>query len=392
MKILFLSLRFPYPPHRGDRIRAYHFIKQLAKRHSVTVVSFVESDEDIANVKHLEAFCDRVKWVHFRPNRARLNVLLHCFSNQPLQLHYWYAKEMQRTINKLLENTDFELMQVQFFRMAQYVAHLQTPRKVLDLGDSMALNLSRRVALDRSIKRPLIKLEERRVRQYEVEITRSFDWGTVVSPFDQDYLFKQDDTLKLSVVPMGVDLEYFQPTSSEYKPYLLFTGTMNYFPNWDAALYFYREIFPLVQAKHPETTFYIVGNHPPSQIQQLANQENVVVTGHVPDTRPYFEEAAVFVSPLRSGSGMQAKNLEAMAMGIPVVTTSIGALGLNAKAGQELLIADTPEAFAKHVIHLTENRAFRQSVGSAGRKLVEAKYDWQVLVQGLEEIYSRICQ
>ncbi|MBI1928356.1 TIGR03087 family PEP-CTERM/XrtA system glycosyltransferase [Candidatus Poribacteria bacterium] len=386
-----MSLRFPYPPQRGDRIRAYYFIKQLAQRHALTFASFVESEQEIADVKQMEAFCERVEWVRFQRNRACLNSLLHSFSTQPLQLHYWYSSQMQRTINKLLDRTDFDLIHVQLFRMAQYVSHVQGIPKVLDLCDSLALNLHRRAALDRSIRWPLVKLEEHRVRKYEIEIMKSFDWGTVAAAFDLDYLLKQDATLKLSVVPMGVDLEYFQPNASAYQPNLLFTGTMNYFPNWDAALYFYREIFPLIQAVHPETTFYIVGNYPPEQLKRLAKRGNVVVTGHVPDTRPYFEQAAVFVSPLRSGSGIQVKNLEAMAMGVPVVTTSIGALGLEAIAGQDLLVADTPQAFANHVIRLIESRALRGTIGKAGRQLVEAKYHWPILAQRLEAIYSRIC-
>ncbi len=190
---------------------------------------------------------------------------------------------------------------------------------------------------------------------------------------------------------MGVDLEYFQPTSSTYQPHLLFTGTMSYFPNWDAALYFYKEILPLIRTAHPEITFNIVGNHPPEQIKRIANGINVVVTGHVPDIRPHFDQAAVFVSPLRSGSGVQVKNLEAMGMGVPVVTTSIGAQGLEAKAGQDILIADAPEEFARHVIDLIQSSDLRQKIGDAGRQLVEAKYNWPILAQRLEAVYSRIC-
>ena len=391
MKILFLSLRFPFPPQRGDRIRAYHFSKQLARHLSLTFVSFVESDQEIADVKQMEAFCDRVEWVRFQRNRACLNTVLHCFSSQPLQLHYWYVSQMQRTVNRLLDKYDFDLIHVQLFRMAQYVSHCHGIPKMLDLCDSLALNLQRRAVLDRGLKRPLIRLEERRVRKYEVEIARSFDWGTVVGECDRDYLLHQDASLKLSIVPMGVDLEYFQPTSSTYQPHLLFTGTMSYFPNWDAALYFYKEILPLIRTAHPEITFNIVGNHPPEQIKRIANGINVVVTGHVPDIRPYFDQAAVFVSPLRSGSGVQVKNLEAMGMGVPVVTTSIGAQGLEAKAGQDILIADAPEEFARHVIDLIQSSDLRQKIGDAGRQLVEAKYNWPILAQRLEAVYSRIC-
>ena len=391
MKILFLSLRFPYPPHRGDRIRAYHFIKQLSQHHSVTVASFFESDQEINHVDHLQTFCDRVESVRFHHGRARLNSLLHCLSNCPLQVYYWFAPQMQQAIYRLLDQHSYDLIHAQLFRMGQYVLRVQGVPKMLDLCDSLGLNLSRRAALDRNLIRTLVKLEAKRVRHYEVEIMNSFDWGTVAARSDKDYLLEQDDTLKLSVVPMGVDLEHFQPSSTEYQPHILFTGTMNYFPNWDAVLYFHTEIFPLVQEVHPETVFYVVGNAPPNRIRKLVSHKNVVVTGYVPETRPYFDDAAVFVSPMRAGSGSQVKNLEAMAMGVPVVTSSLGAMGLEALGGENLLIGDTPESFAKHIIDLIESPDYRRAVGAAGRRLVEEKYSWDVLVQRLEGVYSQIC-
>ena len=415
MRILFLCLRCPYPPQRGDRIRSYNFIKQLSKRHDITLVFFAESESDIEAVKHLQPFCERVEWVKFSPSFASINTAIHCLSRIPLQVHYWYSPQMQRKINQLLADENFQLIHAQLFRMGQYVIKTEGIAKVLDLCDSLALNLSRRAELDCTPKRFLVKLEEKRVRRYEVEIMKAFDSGTVVAHFDRDYLLNQDNSLNLSVVPMGVDLKYFQPLkvnndnngedvtekhnmtltvqkhfTDDRSKNLLFTGTMNYFPNSDAVIYFCNNIFPLIQKQHPDATFYIVGNHPTEQIRRLADQKGVVVTGYVPDIRPYFEKASVFVAPLRAGSGIQTKNLEAMAMGIPVVTTSIGAMGLEAETDTELLIADTPETFAERVIHLIENPNIRQNLANAGRKRVEASYDWQVLVNRLEQVYDQI--
>jgi glycosyltransferase involved in cell wall biosynthesis len=322
---------------------------------------------------------------------------------------------MQRKINQLLAEENFQLIHAQLFRMGQYVIKTEGIAKVLDLCDSLALNLSRRAELDCTPKRFLVKLEEKRVRRYEVEIMKAFDSGTVVAHFDRDYLLNQDNSLNLSVVPMGVDLKYFQPLkvnndsnredvtekqnmtltvqedfADDRSKNLLFTGTMNYFPNSDAVIYFCNNVFPLIQKRYPDATFYIVGNHPTEQIRRLADQKGVVVTGYVPDIRPYFEKASVFVAPLRAGSGIQTKNLEAMAMGIPIVTTSIGAMGLEAETDTELLIADTPETFAERVIYLIENPDIRQNLANAGRKRVEASYDWQVLVNRLEQVYDQI--
>ena len=403
MKMLFLSLRCPYPPHRGDRIRSYHFIKQLSKQYAITLVYFAESESDIEAVKYLEPFCERVEWVRFHRSFAFMNTGLHCLSRRPLQLHYWYAPQMQRKVNQLLAEERFELIHAQLFRMGQYVTKAQGPAKVLDLCDSLALNLNRRANLDSIPKRFLVKWEEKRVRRYEIDIMKSFDSGTVVAHFDRDYLLKQDNSLNLSIVPMGVDLRYFRPSLktdaqssaspiAESSPLLLFTGTMNYFPNADAAAYFCNEIFPHVREQHPKARFYIVGNHPSEQVRRLEAQDGVVVTGYVPDVRPYFEEASVFVAPLRAGSGIQTKNLEAMAMGVPVVTTSVGAMGLEADVGKELLVADTPLAFAEQVTHLLDNEHLRENIAQTARTRVETDYSWEAIGERLKRVYAQIQQ
>ena len=400
MKILFLSLRCPYPPHRGDRIRSYNFIKQLSQQHAVTLVYFAESESDIESVKHLEPFCERVEWVRFHRSFALMNTGLHCLSRRPLQLHYWYAPQMQRKVNQLLEQENFDLIHAHLFRMGQYVTEVEGPAKVLDLCDSLALNLSRRaelesnpwlakIKLDCTPKRFLVKLEENRVRRYEVDIMKAFDCGTVVARFDRDYLLKQDNSLNLSIVPMGVDLGYFQPMSTvQPAPLLLFTGTMNYFPNADAAIYFCNEIFPRIREQHPKAEFYIVGNHPSDQVKRLEAQDGVVVTGYVPDVRPYFEKASVFVAPLRAGSGIQTKNLEAMAMGVPVVTTPVGAMGLEADIGKELLVADTPAAFAENVVHLLNDEHLRKRLARTARTRVETDYSWEAIGDRLKHVYT----
>jgi len=237
---------------------------------------------------------------------------------------------------------------------------------------------------------PLVKLEELRVRKYETEILKHFAVGTMVSAFDRDYLLALDNSLNLEIVPMGVDLEYFQPSNVQYRPQLLFTGTMNYFPNYDAVWYFYHKIFPYIKQTRPDVTFYVVGNYPPPKLKRLESNRDIVVTGHVPETRPYFAQSAVFVSPLRGGSGIQVKNLEAMAMGVPVVTTSVGAAGIEAKVGHDLIVADEPKEFADKVIQLLDDQELRREIGQNGRRLVEEKYNWPDVVRRLDKIYEQI--
>jgi glycosyltransferase involved in cell wall biosynthesis len=203
-------------------------------------------------------------------------------------------------------------------------------------------------------------------------------------------LLSVNGNLPVSIVPMGVDLEYFQPNHKEEGPNLLFTGIMSYFPNRDAVLYFYHKIFPIIKKAVPKAKFYIVGNSPTKKIQKLMSNDDVVVTGRVEDVRPYFDSSAVFVCPLRSGSGMQTKLLEAMAMKVPVVTTSLGFEALEASAGRDIIVADEVEKFAQEVIRLLKEKELRQSIAQNARKLVEERYGWPSVIRQLETVYEDI--
>jgi len=402
MKILYLSLRFPYPPHSGDKIRTYNILKHLSQRHDISFVSFVQSPQEASCTGYLREYCDQVKTVEFSKLRAYGNCLLYFSFAEPFQVGYWHSQEMQQQVDEMMDRNSFDIIHVQFFRMAQYVTKYtrrSTGRDacatVLDSGDSFSLNLNRRSRLDRGLSWPLLKVEANRVRMYETEITQWFDQVTMVSSLDRDYLLSINGSAPMSVVPMGVDLEYYQPSDPQagmpVPPNLLFTGTIRYFPNKDAVLYFCNEILPLVKNAVPSAKFYVVGNHPPKKISKLMSGRDVIVTGRVEDVRPYFARSAVFVCPLRSGSGMQTKILEAMAMGVPVVTTSMGAEAFEeAIAGRDIIIADDARKFAAEIICLLKDKELRQSVAQNARELVQRKYGWSSVVKRLDMIYETL--
>jgi sugar transferase (PEP-CTERM/EpsH1 system associated) len=390
MKILYLSLRFPYPPHSGDKIRTYNVLKKLSENHSIHFISFCHPSQGSELNKQLAEYCDKIETASFSKLRAYKNCLLYFSFAEPFQINYWHSREMQRKIDRALESSDFDLIHVQFFRMAQYVRKYNNIPKLLDSCDSYALNLSRRAKLDRGLSWPLLIVETNRVKKYEVEIARHFNSVTLVSPLDMNCLYSLDKNIPLSVVPMGVDLEYYQPGNEAYGPNLLFTGTIKYFPNSDAILYFYNEIFPIIKNAVPDVKFYVVGNLPPKKIRKLEAGGDVIVTGRVEDVRPYFDKSAVFVCPLRSGSGMQTKILESMAMGVPVVTSSMGVQALEASIGKDILVSDKPEEFAQKVISLLKDRERRQSIAQNSRKLVEEKYGWSTIVKRFDAIYKKI--
>ncbi|HID55666.1 TPA: glycosyltransferase [Candidatus Poribacteria bacterium] len=392
MKTLFLTLRSPYPPQRGDKIRAFNFIRYLVDRgYEVDLICFAEREEDTDYIVPLRGYCRKVRMVRFSRPKALLRAALRLPTRTPLQNGYWFSRKLARQVKSMISSERYDLIHAQLFRMGQYVKGYRMP-KVLDLTDSLAMNLRRRMRIDRSLLLPLIALEQRRVRRFEVDIAGRFDVALVASEIDRFYLLRRNPRLKIRVIPTAVDIDFFKPTGRSKEPVLLFTGTMGYFPNDDAVLFFHREVLPLVKREIPEVKFYVVGNDPPPKVRSLESNGDTIVTGHVEDVRPYFEMASLFVCPLRSGSGIQTKNLEAMAMGVPVVTTSFGFEGIEAIPGRDLIVADTPEDIASQVIRLLRDPDLRERIGRNGRKVVEERYSWRVVGRKLVEVYEEVME
>lgn len=353
------------------------------------LVCFAERKEDLDYAAPLKEYCRRVRMIHFSRPKALLRMSLRLLTRTPLQNGYWFSRRLASEVESLISSERYDLVHAQLFRMGQYVERHHMP-KVLDLTDSLAMNLSRRMRIDRSPLLPVLAVEYGRVKRFEVEIARRFDMAIVASEIDRSYLLGEEPRLNLKVIPTAVDVEFFSPSERSPKPVLLFTGTMGYFPNDDAVLFFHREVLPLVKRDVPDVKFYVVGNNPPAKVKSLELYGDTVVTGHVEDVRPYFEMASVFVCPLRSGSGIQTKNLEAMAMGVPVVTTSFGFEGIEARPGRDLIVADRPEEIASQVVNLMRNPTLRDRIGRNGRRLVEERYSWRVVGRRLEEVYEEV--
>jgi len=232
-----------------------------------------------------------------------------------------------------------------------------------------------------------------RMRRFEENTFKSVAAATAVSNADAEVIRSINPDLPVEVVDNGVDLEYFrdygQPTADD-APGLVFTGSMDWRPNQDSVEYFVREILPLVRRTHPDIKTVLVGRNPPARILELGNHEGVTVTGTVDDVRPYIKRASLFIVPLRIGGGSRLKILEAMAMKKPVVSTSVGAEGLDVTDGRELLLADRPEDFAKQIDVLLSDAATAHQLGEAGRSLVERRYGWDALSTKLEQFMQRL--
>ena len=384
MKILYVTHSCPYPPNKGDRIRSFHLLRHLSSQHKVTLIYPGFSTHDLDQREILKKYCVDVFAIPHSPFLARLKCLLALLKGQSLTLGYFYSRGLQERI----QWGSYDVVIADCSSMAQYILDLPQP-KVVDFVD---VDSEKWNTYARSSSFPLswlYRLESQRLSRFEQEIIQRTEACLVTSEHERKYLGLNDHVF---VVPNGVDLDYFcfnRCDSVAASHTLLFMGAMNYFPNIDGVEFFVREIFPLIQQQIPSVKFIIAGMHPAKRIQRLAGPD-ILVTGSVPDMRPYLNKATVSVVPLRIARGIQNKILEAMAMKVPVVATTVSNAGIHAKDGQEVLLADTPEFFAKAVLRLLRDHNLGESLALQARQLVENKFSWEHSLQELDVAIERV--
>jgi sugar transferase (PEP-CTERM/EpsH1 system associated) len=390
VNILFLTSRLPYPPHRGDKLKIYNLIKQLSRRgHEITLISFIASKKEKENIKPLMEFCVDVKIILLRPVNSFFNCMFGLFSSLPFQVLYFSSKKMSRLISSELALKKHELIHVHLIRMAQYAEETTEPKRVLDLTDAGSLYLER---FFRSTKNPFmrafLKTELGRLKRYE-RILEQFDVSLVCSEVDKNILQARAPQAHIDLLQNGIDLEYFSANgmASPIPGRIIYTGNMSYYPNIDGALYFIKEIFPKIRKAFANAKLHIVGQNPSSVLKRLGG-EDVVVTGFVPDIKAEYLQSAIAVAPIRFGAGTLNKILEPMALGIPVVATSIAMEGLPVQHGRDILVADSPDDFAQSVILLLNDEKLQRMLGANAQSVVRNLYDWKRIAIQLEKIYK----
>ncbi|MGH7455118.1 MAG: glycosyltransferase, partial [bacterium] len=393
MKILLITPRLPYPPYRGDKLKIFNLLKRLSKSNSIHLISFVENGHEQEYIQYLAPYCAAVEVIPLPRWRSYLQCLFGLFSALPLQVHYFKSEKMRRRIAEICRRQHFDVIHTHLIRMAQYTVGSEHPLRVLDLTDAVSLYLTRFLSREKSrLMKLLLKVELERIKRYE-SLLEQFHACFVCSEPDKEQSLKAAPEANVQIIPNGVDLAYF--SNDKPVPYdparIVFTGNLTYYPNLDGIFYFINEIFPLVKKEMPAAKFYIVGQSPPAKVRALASND-VIVTGFVEDIKQHYLSSAVAVSPIRFGAGTLNKILEPLALGVPVVATSMGTEGLDLTNGKEILIADGPHTFAKHVIRVMKDQEFREKLGKEGMALVRQLYNWDAVVQALENIYQELTE
>ena len=396
MKILMVAPDLPYPLNNGGKIRTHHLLKNLALNNEVTLVAFDRYPDELGRNEALESICTKVISVpidaHQQRSQKRKMQLLSLFRRKPYQYFHNFSPRMQQVIDSCLSEVQYDVVHVVLAQMGYYRV-TKDPLFVLDQQNVEYEILYRTYAAEKASIRKLYNFAEWKKFQHdEANICRRVDLCLTPSLRDSEILKHHAPKTQFSVVPNGVDSTYFQDSGSHVpeEASILFTGTIDYYPNTDGLRYFLSTIFPLIKERLPTMRFYIAGKDPPPEIEKYATDPNVVVTGFVEDIREYFERSQVVVVPLRIGGGTRLKILEAMAMKKPVVATPIGAEGIDVEDGKNILLEEDPQKFADAVIGLINNLPQQKQLGAAGRQLVEQKYDWISVAANLEATYQEL--
>lgn len=381
MKILYLCHRIPYPPNKGDKIRSYHQVSHLARGHSVHLACLVDDADDLPYAASLEPICASVDAVYQRRDLFRLLANMAFLGRKPLSVASFHSRELERRIHRRLGSGGIDAIWIFSSAMAQYVPPGCGIPTIVDFVDADSEKW--RAYAERSAP-PLswiYRLEAEQLARFEAKVGRASDHAIFVSQTEADFVKDALGGGLVSVVPNGVDLDYFRPepngVAGGETPIIAFVGVMNYRPNVDAVSHFCDAIFPLVQKCLPQVQFWIVGRSPTRRVRALARRSHVTVTGSVPDVRPYLKQASLSVAPFRIARGVQNKVLESMAMGIPVVGTKSAFQGIQATEMDGVRIVDEPAAFAEQVVGLLGDPAVRATCSKQARCFVEHHHRWE---------------
>jgi len=395
VQILFVTYGLPYPLYSGVRIHDFNLISKLSQSHQILLLSLLEYPEEVEYLPQLKPYCKLIDYVIATPRSLGENIResVRCLiAKRPLATQPFIYEEMVGKIDKIISNYRIDIIQIEHSFLAPYIDLIKGTdkiKKILSFHNVGYKQYRTMLRLETNFQEKLLfGVKWLLMLGWEVKYAQKFDHCLVVSPPEKQLLKSLNSQLSVSVIENGVDTEYYQPLcETPTSNTLLFVGTMRYAPNVDAVLYFCQEIFPLIQHQLPDVKLFVVGHHPKPEICQLAANKNIIVTDYVPDVIPYYQQSLLSIVPLRAGGGTRLKILESMALGRPVVSTSLGCEGLEVVDGEQIMIADTPAKFASKTIQLLTDKQLREKISANARQLVEMHYDWSAIAQKLMELY-----
>lgn len=387
MKLFVLLSRVPYPLEKGDKLRAFNQIKELSRKHQIVLFALNDTKLDEKAMTELKKYCVAISIVKFSKFTIFFNLVRAFFNGKPLQVGYFYFNKAQKKVDELIAKHKPDHIYCQLIRTAEYIKKYPQIPKTLDYMDVFSKGMERRKSTEPFYMKPFLAMEYRRLKRYENKVFAYFTTKTIISEQDKNFI-PHPQKQNLVVVPNGVDTSYFKPITHKKEFDLLFNGNMNYPPNIESVEYLVEKVMPYVWHKFPGTRLLISGASPSKVVLDLAS-EKVIVSGWVDDIRLNFAKSKILVAPMQISIGLQNKLLEAMAMQLPCITSSLANNALGAKPNEQILVADNPEQYARHIVDLLQNEAKAKQIAMNGYQFVVNGFNWQSTTAILEELISR---
>ncbi|TNE53178.1 MAG: glycosyltransferase [Bacteroidetes bacterium] len=387
-KLVVCLSRFPYPIEKGDKLRAFYQIRDLSAYFDIYLLCTSEHEIKTEFYQKLSSYCKQIHIFRLHPLVKWWKLFTGLFGRKPFQVLYFSQGQIQRKIGYLLEEIKPDHIYCQLIRSAEYVKHYHNCPKTLDLMDALSKGMERRIDQAGWFFKPLVREESNRLLNYERKILNYFEYATIISEQDKQFIYHPNKE-EIEVIPNGVDDSFFEvPAKIEQKEYdLVFVGNMSYEPNVEAAEILVKEVLPILKKKNPGISLLISGVNPSKIVQALAS-DSVHIGGWVDDIRTSYRSARVFVAPMRIGSGMQNKLLEAMALGLPCVTSSLANNAILAESEEEILLADDSEETVKQIERLLQNEELSAKIAKKGNHFVRKRYNWKEINRGLAKMMN----
>lgn len=382
-KVLVLVSRVPYPLDKGDKLRAFYHIRELSRNHDIYLVALSDEPPHPNAADTLRTFVKDVVILRFNKIQAACRLAANIFSNKPFQVAYFYSNRFHKIIKNYIRTVDPDHIYCQLIRMADYAigSGIDT---TLDYQDAFSSGLLRRAKSAPWYFKPLLLKEYQLVKRFETAVARVFDKKLIISKPDRDF-FPEPLRKDIQVIVNGVDTSWFAPRVQKKQYHIIFSGNMAYPPNIDACHFLIRDIMPKIWESMPEATVVLAGAKPHNSIKKLSSHR-VIVTGWVDDLRPLYASASIMIAPMRLGSGLQNKILEAMAMKVPVVTSPLANQAIEAIDGKQILISNDAKEFAQHALSLLHNSDIYNKLSNNGLEFVLQKFCWKTLNSKLENL------
>jgi glycosyltransferase involved in cell wall biosynthesis len=383
-QLLFVSARCPYPCKKGDQLVAWERVKALSGAYDIDLVCFVDEPLRAEDMQEIRKYCRKVITFKLSPLVSLLRTLvLGVFGSLPLQVYYYADKRFREQIDLLTETYDYDVVHAVLMRIAPHVQK-HSDRTVLDMIDAMSVNLGSRMKHTSGLKRMLLWFERRRVLRYEKFLAKKFRATLYVS--EHDRLVTNPD--RGFTIPNGTEVTGVARVETP-NPNLLFVGNMAYAPNNEAMKWYLEHVWPKIRAELPQATLTIVGRYPADWLLQHNGRKGVIVTGEVDSIVPHLGAADLFVAPMQSGSGMQNKVIEAMAAGLPVVTSSVAANGFSSPL-PGVVVADKPAEIVQQTVKLLGEPDVRSEMGRMARQTIDRNYRWHHAKTKVFDVYGSI--